>query len=57
MRGKADAEAAAIYAGAYGKDPEFFLFLRSQEAYRKTLVKDTTLVFSEKNKPFLKYFE
>ena len=57
VRGKADAEAAAIYAGAYGKDPEFFLFLRSQEAYRKTLVKDTTLVFSEKNKPFLKYFE
>ncbi len=57
VRGQADAEAAATYANAYNKDPEFFRFLRSQEAYRKTFVKDTTLVFSEKDMAFLKYFE
>ncbi len=57
VRGQADAEAAATYANAYGKDPDFFRFLRSQEAYRKTFVKDTTLVFSEKDMAFLKYFE
>jgi len=57
VRGQADAEAAATYASAYNKDPEFFRFLRSQEAYRKTFVKDTTLVFSEKDMAFLKYFE
>lgn len=37
IRGQADAEAARIYAEAYGKDPEFFRFWRSIEAYRKTV--------------------
>jgi membrane protease subunit HflC len=43
-RGKGDAEAARIYAEAYSKDPEFYAFLRSLEAYRKTLGEGTTMV-------------
>ena len=37
IRGEADAEAARIYAEAYSKDPEFFRFWRSIEAYKSTL--------------------
>ena len=45
-RGQGDAEAARIYAEAYANDPEFYSFVRTMEAYRKTLATDTTLVLS-----------
>ncbi|NNL64963.1 MAG: protease modulator HflC [Myxococcales bacterium] len=44
MRGEGDAEAARIYAESYNADPEFYDFVRSLEAYRKTIGKGTTLV-------------
>jgi modulator of FtsH protease HflC len=37
IKGKADAEATAIYAGVYEQDPEFFKFWRSIESYRRLL--------------------
>ena len=43
-RGEGDAEAARIYSNAYSKDPDFYAFVRSLEAYRKTLGEKTTLV-------------
>ena len=47
IRGEADAERNAIYASAYGRDPEFFAFYRSMRAYERALVgKNTTLVIS-----------
>jgi membrane protease subunit HflC len=45
-RGAGDAVAARIYAEAYGAAPEFYAFVRSLEAYRKTLGEGTTLVLS-----------
>ena len=36
MRGEGDAIAAAIYANAYTKDPEFYSFSRSINAYRNS---------------------
>lgn len=36
-RGEADAEASAIFAAAYGADPEFFGFYRSMQAYETSL--------------------
>ena len=45
-RGVGDAGAARIYAEAYGDAPEFYSFVRSLEAYRKTLGEGTTLVLS-----------
>jgi len=44
LRGEGDARAAAVYAGAYGADPDFYGFVRSLEAYGKTLGEGTTLV-------------
>jgi membrane protease subunit HflC len=45
-RGEGEAEAAHIYAEAYQRDPEFYAFMRSMEAYRKTIGAGTTLVLS-----------
>lgn len=56
LRGKGDAEAARIYAEAYGQDQEFYVFLRSLEAYRKTIDARTTLVLSPKAE-FFRFLE
>ena len=39
VKGEGDAQAAAIYAEAFGRDPQFAHFYRSLEAYRATLNK------------------
>ena len=36
VRAEAEAQAANIYAEAYGKDPEFYDFYRAMESYRRT---------------------
>jgi len=54
IRGKADAEAIAIYAAAVNEAPEFFAFLRTIEAYKKTLGGRSRLVLTTDNE-FLKY--
>jgi len=49
IKGDADAKATEIYARAYGANPqgpEFHQFLRTMDAYRKTLDKETTLILS-----------
>jgi membrane protease subunit HflC len=45
-RGAGDAGAARTYADAYGRAPDFYAFVRSLEAYRKTIDERTTLVLS-----------
>ncbi len=47
IKGNADAEAAAIYAAAYNKDPEFYKFWKSMESYKKNL-KDYPATYSTK---------
>ncbi|MEQ8334693.1 protease modulator HflC [Nisaea sp.] len=57
LRGQGDAEAIRIYAEAFGKDPEFFAFYRSMQAYRKAMTGgDTTMVLSP-DSDFFKYFK
>lgn len=56
LRGSGDAKAFKIYADAYRQGPEFFQFLRSMEAYRKTFAQDTTMVLSPDSE-FLKYLK
>ena len=57
LRGEGDAQSIAIYAAAYGKDPSFFSFYRSLQAYRDSLTgPGTTLVLSP-NSEFFKYFD
>jgi membrane protease subunit HflC len=55
-RGEGDAKSARIYAESYSADPEFYSFVRSLEAYRKTIGEDTTLVLSPKSE-FFQFFE
>ena len=55
-RGEGDAEAARVYAEAHGTDPEFYTFVRSLEAYRKTIGKGTTLVVPPSHE-FFRLFE
>jgi len=56
VRGKADAKTTAIYATAYNKDPQFYAFTRSLEAYRKSIDANTKLVISP-NSEFFNFFE
>ncbi len=56
IMGKADAEATRIYALAYNLDPELYQFLKTMEAYRTSLAKDTWLVLSTDSE-FLKYLK
>ena len=56
IKGKADAEAADIYASAYNKDPEFYRFMRTMEIFKETLGKETILVLSTEG-DFLRYLE
>lgn len=49
IRGEADAEALAIYSGAYESDPEFFSFWRSLQALKGIFGDNTTLVLDEEH--------
>lgn len=53
IKGNADAEAAAIYAAAYNKDPEFYMFWKSMESYKQNL-KDYPATYST-NMDYFKY--
>jgi len=46
IRGQGDAQAIAIYANAFNRDPEFYGFMRSLEAYSKTFNNKSTLILS-----------
>lgn len=45
-RGEGDALAVKIFADAYGRDPDFYEFVRAMDAYRKTIDEGTTLILS-----------
>ena len=46
VKGKADAEATAIYAKAYGRDPELYQFLKTMETLNESLDDKTWLILS-----------
>jgi len=54
-KGEGDAEALKIYAQAYEKDPEFYSFVRTLEAYGNSLGKGTTIVLPFDSE-FFQYF-
>ena len=54
IRGVADARATAIYAGSIRRDPQFYDFLRSMEAYDESLKGKTRFLLSSDSE-FLKY--
>ncbi len=44
IRGEGDAGAITIYAEAFERDPDFYAFVRTLEAYEKSLERDTTVI-------------
>lgn len=55
LRGAGDARAAEIYASAYTKDPEFYAFYRSINAYRNSMGKPGDILVLDPNNEFFRY--
>lgn len=55
LRGEGDAKAAAIYATAYNKDPEFYAFTRSLNAYKKSFSGKEDLMVLDPKSDFFRY--
>lgn len=49
VRGEGDGLSTKIYADAFQKDPDFYSFMRSMEAYKNSLKTDTTILLSDKS--------
>jgi membrane protease subunit HflC len=54
IKGTADAEATAIYAEAYGRDADFYAFVKSLETYERSVDARTTFVLGTDSE-LLKY--
>jgi membrane protease subunit HflC len=57
LRGEGDAEAAKIYASAYQKDPEFYSFVRSLNAYKNSFSNKGDIMLVEPDSDFFKYLK
>src|SRR5471032_1415925 len=57
IRGEGDAKASQIYADAFGKNPEFYKFYRSLEAYRATFKNHGDVMVVDSSSDFFKYFK
>jgi membrane protease subunit HflC len=56
IKGEGDAKASAIYAESFGKNPEFYKFYRSLEAYRASFKAHGDVMVIDSNSEFFKYF-
>lgn len=56
IKGEGDAKASQIYAQAFGKNPEFYKFYRSLEAYRASFKDHNDVMVIDSNSEFFKYF-
>lgn len=57
VRGEADATRNAVYADAFGRDPEFFAFTRSMTAYERALRGDTSTIVMDPKGEFFTYLQ
>lgn len=55
LRGVGDALAAETYASAYNRDPEFYAFYRSLDAYKKSMGKSGDVLILDPNNEFFRY--
>lgn len=55
IRGQADAERNAIYAEAFGQDPEFFAFTRSLTSYERALQSGNSSIVMQPDSEFFDY--
>lgn len=57
IKGEGDAQASRIYAEAFQKNPEFYSFYRSMEAYRSSLRSKGDVMVLDPSSEFFKYFK
>jgi len=55
LRGEGDAQAAQIYAQTFNKNPEFYSFLRSMDAYRASFNSKQDVMIIEPDSDFFRY--
>ncbi|GAB1255941.1 protease modulator HflC [Aurantivibrio plasticivorans] len=55
IRGEGDAQAASIYADAYTRDPEFYSFVRSLNAYKESFNGPSDLLLVDPDSDFFRY--
>ena len=56
-KGEGDAKASAIYGAAYGKNPEFYAFYRSMEAYKQSFSNKNDVMVLQPNSEFFRYMK
>jgi membrane protease subunit HflC len=56
-KGEGDAQASRIYAEAFQRNPEFYSFYRSMEAYRQTLRSKSDVMVLDPSSDFFKYLK
>ena len=57
LRGEGEAQAAQIYAETYTKDPEFYSFIRSMDAYKKSFSSKQDVLVVEPDSDFFRYMK
>jgi membrane protease subunit HflC len=57
LRGEGDAEATRLYAQAASRDPGFYAFQRSLEAYRASFGDGQSVIVLDRDDPFLQYMK
>ncbi len=55
IKGEGDAKAAETYAAAYGKNPEFYAFYRSLDAYKNSFKNKSDVMVLQPDSEFFKY--
>jgi membrane protease subunit HflC len=57
MKGEGDAKAAALYSAAFGRNPEFYSFYRSLEAYKQSFKNKSDVMVLDPSSSFFKYLK
>ena len=56
-KGEGDARASALYATAFGRNPEFYSFYRSLEAYKQSFKNKSDMMVLDPSSAFFKYLK
>jgi membrane protease subunit HflC len=57
IKGEGDAKATALYAGAFGRNPEFYAFYRSLDVYKLGFKNKSDIMVLDAGSPFFKYLK
>ena len=57
IKGQGDAKATALYAGAFGRNPEFYAFYRSLDVYKQGFKSKSDVMVLDAGSPFFKYLK